>query len=96
MNVVVATEEVRDVIARQGGRLFVWTDPRRCCSGGITYLRAGATPAAGHDFRRIEADGIELWFSSGSLTDPAELHLDVKGRRRKRVEAYWNGCVFVV
>jgi hypothetical protein len=36
-----------------------------------------------HDFGRLEA--------------PAELHLDVKGfrARTRRLEAYWNGSVFV-
>ena len=30
------------------------------------------------------------------LPPPEELVLEVRGWRTKRVEAYWNGCVFVV
>jgi hypothetical protein len=32
----------------------------------------------------------------GGLDPPEELHLDVKGwrERTRRLEAYWNGCVF--
>jgi hypothetical protein len=40
--------------------------------------------------------GFELWFDPGGLQSPDALHFDVRGWRTKRVEAYWNGCVFVV
>jgi hypothetical protein len=41
-------------------------------------------------------DGFELWFDPAGLTPPEELVLEVRGWRTERVEAYWNGCVFVV
>jgi hypothetical protein len=40
-------------------------------------------------------DGFELWFDPAGLTPPEELVLEVRGWRTQRVEAYWNGCVFV-
>jgi hypothetical protein len=93
---VVAPPEVASFVEERGGRLFVWTDLRRCCSGGMTYLETGDAPAAGRSFRRFEAPGFELYLDPGAMAPPDELHLDVKGRRRRRVEAYWNGCVFAV
>jgi hypothetical protein len=27
---------------------------------------------------------------------PDELHLDVSGRKRRRVAAYWDNCAYVV
>ena len=54
-------------------------------------------PPPGKAFRRVDgADGFELWVDPGGLTPPEELVLEVRGWRIKRVEAYWNGCVFVV
>jgi hypothetical protein len=97
MTAVVSSPEVPDLVRGRGGRLFVWTELKRCCGGGITYLRTGTDPARGRAFHRIEADGFELWLAASASDPPDELHLEVKGRRgRKRVEAYWNGCVFAV
>jgi hypothetical protein len=96
MRTVIADPRVPGLIRRQGGRLFVWKDPHPCCGGGVTYLVTGSKPAAGHDFQRFDGEGFELWFDPGRSGPPDELHLDVKGFRRKRVEAYWNGCALVL
>ena len=93
---VLAPAAVADLVRERGGRLYVWTDLRRCCSGGITYLRTGSGPETGRTFRPVETEGFELFFDPGRLDPPTELHLDVKGLRRKRVEAYWDGCVFAM
>ena len=95
MRVVANAEAVR-LIKDRGGKLYVWTDTHRCCSGGITYLKTDSEPKEGRRFERVDAEGFELWFAPGSHTPPDELHLDIKGSRRKRVEAYWNGCVFAI
>ena len=93
---VLATPEVVDLVRDRGGRLYVWTDPRRCCGGGMTYLLTASQARPGRTFKRVPAEGFQLLFDSGSMQPPEELHLEVKGRRTKRVEAYWNGCVFAV
>lgn len=94
MNVVVGSG-VRDLVLERGGRLFVWADRARCCGGGVTYLSADSEPPREpHAFRALTLQGFELEFDGGRLGDPDELQLEVRGRRRKRVEAYWNGCVF--
>ena len=93
---VEAPATVADLVRERGGRLFVWTDPHRCCRGGVTYLLTGSGPERGRDFRLVDADGFELWFDFGRKDPPDELHLAVKGWRRKRIEAYWNGCIFAI
>lgn len=96
MRVVQATPEVADLIRARGGRIYVWTYTPKCCSGGVTYLATGTEPERGREFHHVEADGFELYFAHGRMDPPDELILDVKGRRHKRVEAYWNGCVFAI
>lgn len=92
---VITAVGVEELVRAQGGRLYVWPDHQRCCQGA-TYLLTSSDPVAGRDFRRIEGiEGFELWFDPGSHEPPRELHLDAKGWRRRRVEAYWDGCVFV-
>jgi len=90
---VVATPEVGELVRERGGRLFVWADHQRCCGGGVTFLSTASERPEGHAFHVIGADGFDLFFDSGR-SPPSELQLEVRGRRRKRVEAYWNGCVF--
>jgi hypothetical protein len=46
-------------------------------------------------FRRVPADGIELYLDE-RIREPNELELDVGGLRRKHVHAYWDGCAYVV
>jgi hypothetical protein len=96
MRVVISNPQVPELIRRHGGRLFVWRDPHRCCGGNLTYLEAGPEPSVGHDFHLFDAEGFELWFDPGAKGPPDELHLDVKGFRKKRVVAYWNGCAFAI
>lgn len=95
--IVVTKPEVADLIRANGGRIYVWTDPHRCCSGAVTYLKSGSAPEPGRRFVRFDANGFELWFDPGARPAPDELHLDMKGfRRKKRVEAYWDGCAFAI
>ena len=90
-----STAEAVALVRVRGGRLFVWPDRQRCCHGA-TYLRTASDPPPGRTFRPVGgSDGFELWFPAG-VQPPDALHLDVRGWRTKRVEAYWNGCVFVV
>jgi hypothetical protein len=94
MNVVVGSG-VSELVGERGGRLFVWLERPRCCGGGVTYLSTGNDrPREPHEFRSTRVDGFELAFDGGPLGDPDELNLEVRGRRRRHVEAYWNGCVF--
>jgi hypothetical protein len=90
---VVATPEAQAAVREGGGRLFVWAKKSRCC-GSITFLRA-STDAPEREFRRVHADGIEVYLAAGIRDLPDELHVEVHGRRQ-RLEAYWDGCAYVV
>ena len=93
---VVASREVGDLVCASGGELYVRTDPHRCCSGSLTYLVTSAEPERGREYVRFEAEGFGVSFSAGNRTPPDELHLALRGHRKKRVEAYWNGCVYAI
>jgi hypothetical protein len=41
-------------------------------------------------------DGLELWFRGPAGTAPDVLEIGLRGRRRPRVEAYWDGCLFAL
>ena len=92
---VVVSESASELIEAQGGRLYVWLKRARCC-GSLTTLATASEPPAERAFRQVESGrAFELYVPLGLTRLPDELHLDVP-RRRRRVEAYWDGCVWVV
>jgi len=93
---ILATPEARTFIRERGGLLFV----RPVRHGGfraiLTTLRASTEPPADAlDYQRFETKGF-LLFLPPRIKPPFELHVEVRGRLRRRVEAFWNGCAFVL
>ena len=93
---LVASPEAVAFVREHGGRLFVWTERTRCCSGATIRLKASIAPDPGHEFRPAPPnDQIELFVPEHLGSLPDELHLELHGRRRRRIDAYWNGCAWV-
>ena len=105
---IVTTEKADAHIREHGGRVWVWLDPRRGLVGSYVWLEAHCEPPGSskrssftrsskrpHRFKVLESDGIEVNYAFARLIPPDELHFDVKGWKHKRLEAYWNGVIFV-
>lgn len=106
---IVATPKASKYIQEHGGRLWVWLDPHRSLVGGYLYLEA-ATESPGtsrrtkmtrssrrpHRFRSANAGAFELRYDWGRMDAPEEIHIELRGWANKRIEAFWNGCVFVM
>ena len=92
---VVASAEAVDFVRRRGGRLYVWATSERCCGGAHARLRASTEADAQRDFAVVPAEGFEVFFARMGR-EPEELHVEVRGRRRKRLEAYWDDCAWIV
>jgi hypothetical protein len=90
---VKASASALDFVRQRGGKLYVWSQSSRCCRGRLTLLAAATEDDGRHHFRRVPADGIELYVDLRSL--PKELELDVGGRLRRSIRAYWDGCAWV-
>jgi hypothetical protein len=91
---VVVTEQAGELIASAGGRLYVWIRRGRCC--GNATLRASTTAPRGRQFRRTASNTtFELFLPSGLSRLPEELQIDAR-RFPTRVEAYWDGCAWIV
>ncbi len=91
---VTTSAEAEGLAREQGGRLYVWAKTSRCCSSSVTFLESSSEPGE-RLFRRVDADGIELYLEAG-MGEPEELVVEVAGRRHKHVRAYWNGCAYVI
>lgn len=107
---LVVSPKASEYIAAHGGEVWVWLDPHRGIVGSHVWLEAHCeAPRSSrrskftrssrrpHRFQMMETDRVMLNYDFGRMEPPDELHLDRKGWRRgsQRLEAYWNGCVFV-
>ena len=92
---MIAGPEVVDRVQTEGGKLFVWARSTRCCAGRLTFLEA-STDAPALEFRVVGNDGFEVFLDTRLARTPDELHVELHGRRRPRLAAYWDGCAYVV
>ena len=92
---VVASDPAAELIQEQGGRLYVWLKRGRCC-GTVTTLAAATEPPAGKEFQRVDnGEDFALYLPATLQRLPDELHLGLR-RFPRRVQAYWNGCAWVI
>ncbi|MBV8065446.1 MAG: hypothetical protein JOY72_13025 [Actinobacteria bacterium] len=91
---VVASDSAVDLIEERGGRLYVWLKASRCCHP-TESLVASEQPKPDTTFRQVPSERFELYVPEGLSRLPDELHVEAR-RFPRRVEAYWDGCVWVV
>jgi hypothetical protein len=90
---VESSAEAADFVRVRGGRLWVWAaPPRMCCQGaGADVHAATEEPSGLSGFIRVQVAGIEVLFRPRAGRSPELLEIGLRGRRRPRVEAYWDG-----
>jgi hypothetical protein len=95
---VEVSPEAAALVDQRGGRLWVWAArPRMCCAGTPAYMHAATEPPAGlTGFSRVSQAGVEIWFRAPADRVPDVLEIGLHGRRRPRVEAYWDGCLIAL
>ena len=92
---IVAPDEVRRFIASHGGRLYVWISVHPGVRFTLCLLDTALEHPANGDlyFRRIPADGFDLYLEARQRIWPKTLEFAL--RRRRRVDAYWNGLAWI-
>lgn len=104
---VVASPEAVVFIEGHGGVAYVRPVRTKCCGGAMTMLEVSTQPPAdasaydpvgapelGVKFRRASAKSNGGPDSRRAPDGPRELLLELKGKRRPRLVACWDGCVF--
>lgn len=92
---VETTAEVRSFIREHGGLLFVHARRFGNLVCGMTMLETTTEPPPDAlEWRRIEAPGF-LMFVPRAMRLPKSMQLRVRGRFRRRVDALWEGCMYV-
>ncbi|HXP21454.1 MAG TPA: hypothetical protein VN840_17565 [Streptosporangiaceae bacterium] len=79
-----------------GGTLWVWAAyPRLRCDGMQAWMHVATREPPGRSgFLPLAADGVEVRFRRFGSRDPEVLQIALRGRRRPRLEAYWDGCLY--
>jgi len=91
-----ATPEARSMIREHGGLLFLHLTPVASIRGAMRRLVASFDPPPDAlDYQRFETRGFLVFLPPG-IRPPREVQVRVRGRVRRRVEAFWNGLAFVL
>ncbi len=91
-----ATPETRSMIREHGALLFLHLTPVASIRGAMRRLVASVElPPDALDYQRFETKGFLLFLQPG-IRPPREVQICVRGRLRRRLEAFWNGVAFVV
>jgi len=92
------SSEADEWIRERGGRVWVWAErPRLCCGGAPAFMHAATLPPPRlSDFTVLRSVDLEVWFRAAGGRRPDVLEVGLRGRRHPRVEAYWEGCAFVL
>lgn len=90
--------EAGDFVRGQGGKLWVWAArPWMCCWGTPAFMHAATAPPPGlSGFSPAHSAELEVWFRAPGGRMPDVLEIEMRGRRRPRVEAYWDGCAYAM
>jgi hypothetical protein len=92
--------EAGEFVRGHGGRLWVWAArPTVCCWGTPAYMHAATEPPprlSGFRAVPLAEAGLQIWFRAPAGRLPDVLEIEMRGRRRPRVEAYWDGCLFAL
>jgi hypothetical protein len=89
--------EAAEFVLERGGALWVWAaHPRMCCSGSPAWMHAATAPPGLSGFCPVVADGVRVWFRGVGGLMPDVLEIGLRGTRRPRVEAYWDGCLMAM
>jgi hypothetical protein len=91
-----AAPEAETYIRGHGGSIFIWPSHHRCCGGRLTLLETSTERPSGRDFKEIARGGFIVFLDASLRERPEEIELSLRGIHRKRIEAYWDGCAFVI
>jgi hypothetical protein len=93
---IIASANVETYIRSHGGSIFIWPSHHRCCGGRLTLLDTSFQPPRQREFEAIASRGFTVFLDASLRERPERIDLSLRGIRRKRIEAYWDGCAFIL
>jgi hypothetical protein len=84
---------------RNGGQIWVWADRKSCCGAPAWMRAATAQPEGRTGFVMLDAagtEGLDVYFRTVAGQRPEVLEIDLTGKRRAQIAAYWDGCLMAM
>ncbi len=94
---VLVSEAAAEFAGARGGVVYVRSHAHRCCSGPITLLDVTTEePVDAEAFVPVGTEGLTVRYLGAAEGGPHVLTIDVRGRgrRRRRLVSYWDGCAY--
>jgi len=90
---VIASAEAEQYLQTHGGVLYVRSRRHRYCGGTLTLLDATTiAPADASAFLRVGSDAVDVRLQCAPAErPPRELVIELRGKLRRRLAAYWDG-----
>jgi len=87
------TDQARDYVRERGDTLFLRVRHNRCCSGGLTFLDASTRANGDVDrYESLSATNPEIRLLDLGSVLPTKVSVEVRGKLRPHLVAYWDGC----
>lgn len=95
---VKVSTDAASFVQDRGGRLWVWAARSgMCCARTSAWMHAATEPPARvSGFSQVAAGEVQIWFRGLGDRQPDVLEIGLRGRRRPKVEAYWDGCAMAM
>jgi hypothetical protein len=92
---IIISSDAREFVASHGGTIYLQVRQSRCCWGAITFLDASTTARndAGN-YVVLDTDQLKVRLLDLGVGLPDEVSVELRGKIRPRLTAYWNGCAY--
>lgn len=88
------SDQAREYVAARGGTLFLRVRHNRCCSGGLIFLDASASAHGDSDrYERVSEASPEVRLFPATVVS-SHTSVEVRGKVRPHLVAYWDGCAY--
>ena len=86
---------VAELAASEGGVIYLSLRESRCCSGTLTFLDASTSlRSPSPTLRSWSVEGVDVRLVTPMRRFPQEITIEQRGRRRRKLAAYFDGCAF--
>jgi hypothetical protein len=87
--------EARAYATTHGGTIYLRVRQSHCCSGALTYLDASTTARSdGGNYVTFDSELLKVQLLDIGVGLPDEVSVELRGKIRPRLMAYWNGCAY--
>ena len=86
---------VAELATSEGGVIYLSLRESRCCSGTLAFLDASTSLRCPRPtLRSRSVEGVDVRPVTPMRRFPQEITIELRGRRRRKLAAYVDGCAF--